>query len=72
MGSWCFGGGNRRCGEFKRSIEGKRRRCTKCKGDGNYLLRALVRVTELAIIKIPIPGQKDPIPNQLVWVSSEP
>ena len=72
MRSWCFGGGNERRGDFERGIEGKRRRCTKCKGDGDYLIRALVRVTELGVIKIPIPGQNDPVPNQLVWISSEP
>jgi hypothetical protein len=72
MGSRCFGGGNGRRGEFERSIEGKRGRCTKCKGDGSYLIPVLVRVTELGVIKIPIPGQKDPVPSQLVWISSEP
>ena len=66
MGSRCFGGGNGRRGEFERSIERKRGRCTKCKGDGNYLIHALVRVTELGVTKIPIPGQKDSVPSQLV------
>ena len=50
MGSRCFGGGNGRCGEFERSIERKRRRCTKCKGDGDYLISVLVRVTEPGVI----------------------
>ena len=72
MRSRCFGGGDGRRGEFERRIEGKRGRCTKCKGDGNYLIGALVRVTELGVIKVPIPGQKDSVPSQLVWISSEP
>ena len=72
MGSRRFGSGNGRCGEFERRIEGKCGRCTKCKGDGNYLICALVRVTELRIIKVPIPGQKESVPSQLVWISSEP
>lgn len=72
MGSRCLGGGNGRCADFERGIEGKRRRCTKCKGDSYYLIRALVSVTELGVITIPIPGQKDSVPSQLVWISSEP
>jgi hypothetical protein len=60
------------CGGFERNIEGKRGRCTKCKGDGDYLIHASVRMIEPGIIKIPIPGQKDPVPSQLAWPLSEP
>ena len=59
MRSRCFGGGDGRRGEFERRIEGKRGRCTKCKGDGNYLRTALVRVTELGgLFKYQFPAKR--------------
>lgn len=59
MGSRRFNSGNGRRGELERSIEGKRGRCTKCKGDGNYLRIALVRVTELGgLFKYQFPAKR--------------
>jgi hypothetical protein len=49
MGSRRFVGGNGRRSEFERIIEGKRGRCTKSKGYGNYLISALVRATEMGV-----------------------
>lgn len=65
MGAWRFGSGNWGCASFERSIERKGRGCTKCKSDCNYLIRALVRVIEVAAIRYQFSARRTPFPASL-------